>query len=45
MLLYAVWNIELVTAMLDVHFTILIDTLFRVETALTVANLEESIAL
>jgi hypothetical protein len=35
----------LVTAVLDVHFTILTDTLFRVATALTVANMQESIAV
>ena len=32
------------TAMLDVHFTLLTDTLVKVATALTVANLEETIA-
>jgi hypothetical protein len=31
--------------MLDVHFTLLIDSLVKVATALTVANLEETIAL
>jgi len=31
--------------MLDVHFSFLMDTLVKVATALTVANLEESIAV
>jgi len=38
-------SFKLITAVLDAHFTILTDTLFRVATALTVANLEESIAV
>jgi hypothetical protein len=35
----------MVTVMLDVYFTFLMDTLVKVTTALTVANVEESIAL
>jgi hypothetical protein len=38
-------SFKLVTAVLEVYFTFLTDTLVKVATALTVANLEESIAL